>query len=135
MEKSFIRSIAPPATEPTVRACKSLEPNCTSHLPRVESKKGCMGPPEQLIPLFFHGLMGPIEGKTYSGWLHGSRQKLGSSGRTAWRNYSVISAMHGARREIALKRTWSQKCAKSMRNEASLGPTRSSRASSKTPIS
>ena len=31
----------------------------------VESKR-VHGTPEQLIPLFFHGLMGPIEGKTYS---------------------------------------------------------------------
>jgi putative membrane-bound dehydrogenase-like protein len=30
----------------------------------VESKR-VHGPPDQLIPLFFHGLIGPIEGKTY----------------------------------------------------------------------
>ena len=30
----------------------------------VESRR-VHGEPEQLIPLFFHGLMGPIEGKTY----------------------------------------------------------------------
>jgi type 1 glutamine amidotransferase/mono/diheme cytochrome c family protein/glucose/arabinose dehydrogenase len=30
----------------------------------VESKR-VHGPPEQLIPLFYHGLIGPIEGKTY----------------------------------------------------------------------
>ena len=33
--------------------------------PSLVDSKRVRGPPEQLIPLFFHGLLGPIEGKTY----------------------------------------------------------------------
>ena len=38
--------------------------------PSLVDSKRVHGDPEQLIPLFFHGLMGPIEGKTYqSGYM------------------------------------------------------------------
>jgi len=33
--------------------------------PSLVDSKRVHGPPEQLIPLFFHGLIGPIDGKTY----------------------------------------------------------------------
>ena len=33
--------------------------------PSLVDSKRVHGPPEQLIPLFFHGMIGPIEGKTY----------------------------------------------------------------------
>jgi mono/diheme cytochrome c family protein len=34
--------------------------------PSLVDSKRVHGNPEQLVPLFFHGLMGPIEGETYS---------------------------------------------------------------------
>jgi mono/diheme cytochrome c family protein len=42
-------------------------PGTDQHLaPSLVDSRRVHGKPEQLIPLFFHGMMGPIEGKNYS---------------------------------------------------------------------
>jgi mono/diheme cytochrome c family protein len=90
--------------------------------PSLVDSQRVHGDPEQLMPLFFHGLIGPIEGKpTRPDTWHPPRP-LASSVKTAWPNCSLTSAMPGDEKMDPLTSPRYQESKRNMRNAWLPGP-------------
>ena len=70
--------------------------------PSLVDSKRVHGDPGQLIPLFFHGLMGPIQGKTYQAGYMAPAKTFGIEREDRLATCLLICAMPGARKEHLL---------------------------------